>query len=235
MIRAGAGASGPPRSPTPKRTMDQNEIIQRTAEYIKQEFGNDSSGHDWWHIYRVWKNALSICGQEKADPFIVELSALLHDLDDWKFNESGDETPQRARAWMEQCGLDPQVIGRVCGIIMHISYKGAGVENKMDSLEGFIVQDADRLDAIGAIGIGRAFAYGGYRNRLMYDPDSAPNLHESFEQYKNSQSATINHFYEKLLLLKDRMHTVSAKRIAQERHDVMLKFLAQFMREWNGG
>ncbi len=214
--------------------MEQSDIIQKTTEYIKQEFGNDSSGHDWWHIYRVCKNALSICEHEKADAFIVELAALLHDLDDWKFNKSDDETPQRAKAWLEQCGVESHVIEQICGIIMHVSYKGAQVENKMNSLEGFIVQDADRLDAIGAIGIGRAFAYGGYKNRQMYDPDSPPNLHNSFEQYKHSKSATINHFYEKLLLLKNRMNTVTAKKIAEERHEVMLRFLDQFMREWEG-
>ncbi len=215
--------------------MNQNDLIQKTAEHIKQEFSGDSSGHDWWHIYRVWKNALAICEQEKADKFIVELAALLHDLDDWKFNESDDETPHRAKAWMQGCGLESPLIDRVCEIIMHISYKGAQVENKMRSLEGFIVQDADRLDAIGAIGIGRAFAYGGYKNRQMYDPDSPPNLHVSFEEYKNSKSATINHFYEKLLLLKDRMNTDTAKKIAEKRHEGMLQFLDQFMREWEGG
>ena len=214
--------------------MNQNHIIQKTAEYIKQEFSGDSSGHDWWHIYRVWKNALTICEQEKADPFIVQLAALLHDLDDWKFNDSGDETPLRARAWLDSCNVDIPVADEVCEIIRHISYKGAGVENKMKSLEGFIVQDADRLDAIGAIGIGRAFAYGGYKNRAMYDPDSPPKLHASFEEYKNSKSATINHFYEKLLLLKDMMNTASAKKIAEQRHEVMLRFLEQFMNEWEG-
>jgi uncharacterized protein len=214
--------------------MTQNDIIQQTAEYVKQEFQNDSSGHDWWHIYRVWKNAVNICEHEKADVFIVQLAALLHDLDDWKFNESEDETPQRAKAWMEKLGLDEQTIGKVCEIVMHISFKGATVENQMNSPEGFIVQDADRLDAIGAIGIGRAFAYGGYKNRMMYDPDSPPQMHVSFEQYKNSKSATINHFYEKLLLLKDKMNTVTAKRIAEQRHEVMLRFLDQFMNEWEG-
>jgi uncharacterized protein len=214
--------------------MNQNDIIQKTAEYIRQEFSDDSSGHDWWHIYRVWKNALAICEHETADRFIVELAALLHDLDDWKFNASGDETPQRAKAWMEECGIESHINEQVCEIILHVSYKGAHVENKMKSPEGFIVQDADRLDAIGAIGIGRAFAYGGYKNRQMYDPDSPPSLHQSFEQYKNSKSATINHFYEKLLLLKDKMNTPSAKQIAAERHEVMLEFLAQFMREWEG-
>lgn len=214
--------------------MNQNDIIQRTAEYIKQEFSDDSSGHDWWHIYRVWKTSIAICEQEKADAFIVQLAALLHDLDDWKFNDSDDETPLRAKAWLESCGVNSGITQAVCNIIMNISYKGAGVANKMDSLEGFIVQDADRLDAIGAIGIGRAFAYGGYKNRPLYAPDSPPTMHASFEAYKNSKSATINHFYEKLLLLKDRMNTPAAKRIAEQRHDVMVKFLDQFMKEWDG-
>ncbi|MBE0683103.1 MAG: HD domain-containing protein [Anaerolineales bacterium] len=214
--------------------MNQQNIIQRTADYIRKEFSDDSSGHDWWHIHRVWKNALAICEHEKADPFIVQLAALLHDLDDWKFNETGDETPLRARAWLESCSVDIPTTEAVCEIITHISYKGAGVENKMKSLEGLIVQDADRLDAIGAIGIGRAFAYGGYKNRMMYDPDSPPQMHASFEEYKNSKSATINHFYEKLLLLKDRLNTPTAKRAAEGRHRVMVEFLSRFMYEWDG-
>ncbi len=214
--------------------MTHEEIIHQTADFIRKEFSDDSSGHDWWHIYRVWKNSLAICEIEQADAFIVQLAALLHDLDDWKFNASGDETPHRARAWLDSHQVDSSVAESVCHIITHISYKGAGVENKMDSLEGFIVQDADRLDAIGAIGIGRAFAYGGYKDRPMYDPDSPPQMHASFEEYKNSKSATINHFYEKLLLLKDRMNTQTAKRIAEERHQVMQKFLDQFMLEWEG-
>ena len=214
--------------------MKQSEIIQKTAEFIKREFSDDSSGHDWWHIYRVWKNAIAICQREQADRFIVELAALLHDLDDWKFSENGDETPRRAKAWMESCDVDSQINQAVCEIILHISYKGAQVENKMKSLEGFIVQDADRLDAIGSIGIGRAFAYGGYRNRPMYDPEVENQMHATFEEYRNSKSATINHFYEKLLLLKDKMNTPTAKKIAEGRHEVMLKFLDQFMLEWEG-
>jgi len=214
--------------------MTQNDIIQKTTEYIKQEFGDDSSGHDWWHIYRVWKNAITICKHEKADLFIVQLAALLHDLDDWKFSENEDETPRRAKAWMESCGVDSKINDAVCEIIMHVSYKGAQVENKMKSIEGFIVQDADRLDAIGAIGIGRAFAYGGYKNRPLYDPEMPNQMHASFEQYKNSKSATINHFYEKLLLLKDMMNTNTAKKIAEQRHEIMLNFLDQFMNEWEG-
>ncbi len=214
--------------------MNQQEIIQKTADYIKQEFSDDSSGHDWWHIYRVWQTALHICNLEKADSFIVQLAALLHDLDDWKFNDSGDETPRRAKGWLESLNLDPAAIDAVCNIIKHISYKGAGVENKMDSPEGFIVQDADRLDAIGAIGIARAFAYGGYKNRPLYNPDSSPQLHQTFEEYKNSNSDTINHFHEKLLLLKDKMNTAAARQIAEQRHAVMVQFLSEFMDEWNG-
>jgi uncharacterized protein len=214
--------------------MDKEKIIQQTAGYIRREFSNDSSGHDWWHIHRAWKTALAICEIEKADAFIVQLAALLHDLDDWKFNDSGDETPLRARAWLDSCGVDPVTAEAVCDIIRHISYKGAGVENSMTSLEGFIVQDADRLDAIGAIGIARTFAYGGYKDRPLYNPDAPPKMHASFEEYKNSKSATINHFYEKLLLLKDRMNTATAKRIAEKRHEVMVIFLDQFMQEWEG-
>ena len=161
--------------------MDQQEIIQKTADFIRQEFSGDSSGHDWWHIYRVWKNAVTICEHdaERADAFIVQLAALLHDLDDWKFNDSGDETPLRAKAWLDSFSLDPSITDAVCRIITHISFKGAGVANQMDSLEGFIVQDADRLDAIGAIGIARAFAYGGYKNRLLYDPETPPKMHDT--------------------------------------------------------
>lgn len=214
--------------------MNQEDIIQKTAEYIKQEFSNDSSGHDWWHIYRVWKNAITICKHEKANDFIVQLAALLHDLDDWKFNTTNDETPLRAKAWLDSCSVDISIADTVCDIIKHISFKGAGVENKMNSIEGFIVQDADRLDAIGAIGIGRAFAYGGYKNRMIYNPESKPNMHSTFDEYKNSKSATINHFYEKLLLLKDRMNTPTAKKFAEQRHEVMLRFLDQFMYEWEG-
>jgi uncharacterized protein len=214
--------------------MDKNDIIQKTAEYIKTEFSDDASGHDWWHIYRVWKNAITICEHEKADTFIVQLAALLHDLDDWKFNDSGDETPLRARAWLDSCSVDISITDKVCEINKHISFKGAGAENKINSLEGFIVQDADRLDAIGAIGIGRAFAYGGYKNRPMHDPESKPQLHTTFEEYKNSKSATINHFYEKLLLLKGMMNTSTAKKIAEQRHEVMLRFLDHFMNEWEG-
>jgi uncharacterized protein len=214
--------------------MTPNEILEKTAAYIKQEFQNDSSGHDWWHIYRVWKNALAICQQENAEIFTVELAALLHDLDDWKLAPSADGTPVRAAAWLRQMEVDPTVSAHVCEIIAHLSFKGAGVENKIETLEGQIVQDADRLDAIGAVGIARAFAYGGHAGRPLYNPDEPPQMHQSFEQYKNSRSATINHFYEKLFLLKERMNTPAAKRIAEERHAYMEGFVARFLREWDG-
>jgi uncharacterized protein len=214
--------------------MNQQDILQKTADFVKLEFSADSSGHDWWHIHRVWKNALAICKHEKADEYIVQLAALLHDLDDWKFNASEDETPHRAKAWMQSLDVEAPIIEQVCQIIMSVSYKGAGVENTMKSIEGFIVQDADRLDAIGAIGIGRAFAYGGYKGRPLYDPESPPQLHANFEAYKNSKSATINHFHEKLFMLKGMMNTPTAKRIAEGRNQVMLEFVERFMREWEG-
>ena len=214
--------------------MDQAGIIRKTTQFVKQEFSGDSSGHDWWHVHRVWRTALFLCQREKADAFVVQLAAFLHDLDDWKLIATGDDTPRRAQAWLESCGLDPQVIEQVCGIIRQISFKGGAVEDDMQSLEGRIVQDADRLDAIGAIGIARAFAYGRYENRPIYDPESPPHRHGSFEEYRKSRSATINHFHEKLLLLKDRMHTPAARHLAERRHQVMLGYLDQFMDEWDG-
>ncbi len=215
--------------------MTREEIIQRTAEYVKGEFARDSSGHDWWHIVRVWKTALALCKYENADVYTVELAALLHDLDDWKLSPSAEGRPARAEAWLRQMGVAPALAEHVCEIITGLSFKGALVETPMRSLEGQIVQDADRLDAIGAIGIARAFAYGGHKGRLLYDPASPPQMHASFEQYQNSGSATINHFYEKLLLLKDRMNTPTAKKIAAQRHAHTEQFLEQFLREWEGG
>lgn len=214
--------------------MSETDLIQQTADHVKKQFQHDSSGHDWWHIYRVWKNALFICQNEQADQFIVQLAALLHDLDDWKLSPESDGPPIRAQAWMQLLSIDSQVNEQVCEIIQHLSFKGAQVENQISTIEGMIVQDADRLDAIGAIGIGRAFAYGGHKGRLMYDPDSPPTLHASFEQYKNSRSATINHFHEKLFLLKERMNTATARRIAEQRHTFMQEFVERFMYEWEG-
>lgn len=233
--------------------MTPEEIIQRTAEYVKGEFERDSSGHDWWHIVRVWKTALALCKEEGADIYTVELAALLHDLDDWKLVPSppahlppsgglpvgeecrGEGRPVRAEAWLRQMDVEPALAEHVCEIITGLSFKGALVQTPMRTLEGQIVQDADRLDAIGAVGIARAFAYGGHKGRLLYDPAAPPQMHLSFEQYQNSGSATINHFYEKLLLLKDRMNTPTAQKVAAQRHAYMEQFLQQFLREWEGG
>lgn len=215
--------------------MDKSQIIQRTADYIQNKLGGEGSGHDWWHVYRVWKNAIHIAEQEHADMFEVELAALLHDIADWKFHDGDEDAgPKAASEWLNKLGVEEGVIQRVSRIIREVSFKGAGVKTAMTSQEGMIVQDADRLDAIGAIGIARAFAYGGSRHREIYNPGLSPENHETFEQYKNSRGSTINHFYEKLLLLKDLMNTEPARKIALERHEVMEEFLHQFFMEWEG-
>ena len=215
--------------------MDKDQIIIQTTEYIKVKLMGEGSGHDWWHVYRVWKNAIHIGKQESVDLFVVELAALLHDVADWKFHDGNDEIgPQVAKEWLESLGVSEEIVSHVCQIIKDISFKGAGVDTAMKTTEGMVVQDADRLDALGAIGIARTFAYGGSKNREMYNPDINPEMHTSFEQYKNSQGTSINHFYEKLLLLKELMNTATAKQIAEKRHAVMEDYLAQFYREWEG-
>lgn len=215
--------------------MDKKEIIEKTADYIKSKLSGEGSGHDWWHIYRVWKNAINIGQYEKVDVFVVELAALLHDIADWKFHNGDDDIgPKMAREWLESLSVEEEIISHVCSIIKNISFKGANVENKIDTTEGMVVQDADRLDAIGAIGIARTFAYGGSKGREMYNPEIKPEIHNSFEEYKNNQTNTVNHFYEKLLLLKDKMNTETAKSIAQKRHEVMENFLKEFYDEWEG-
>jgi uncharacterized protein len=215
--------------------MNKNEIINNTAKYVRETLEGEASGHDWWHVYRVWKMAQNIGQKENADMFVVELAALLHDIADYKMH-GGDDTvgPRVAREWLEKQGVDDGVISHVCEIIKEASFKGAKVESKINTIEGKVMQDADRLDAIGAIGIGRTFAFGGSKNREMYNPEIKPELHESFEQYKNNGSSTINHFYEKLLLLKDLMNTESGKEIAQGRHAFMEQFLKDFFNEWEG-
>ena len=212
-----------------------DEIVQRTESYVHSQLSDESSGHDWWHIHRVWQTAKKLAEKENADQFIVQLAALLHDIADWKFyNGNEDIGQQKARAWLEQLKLDEKTISHVCQIIKDISFKGAHVITTMKSKEGMIVQDADRLDALGAIGIARAFAYGGHKGREMYNPSVKPELHISFDQYKKKQSHTINHFYEKLLLLKERMNTEAAKTIAEERHKFMESYLKRFFEEWDG-
>ncbi len=208
-------------------------LMEQTARYVRETLAGDSTGHDWWHIERVWKTSLLLARQEQADLQVVQLAALLHDIGDWKFH-GGDEAvgPRLARDWLSSQSVDPAVIEAVCQIIANVSFKGAGVVAAPLSLEGQIVQDADRLDAIGAIGIGRAFAYSGAKGRAMHDPDQRPEYHASFAAYQNKQSTTINHFHEKLLLLKDRMNTAAARALAEERHAFMLEFLRRFEAEW---
>ena len=215
--------------------MDKNQIIIQTAKYIKLRLNGEGSGHDWWHVYRVWKNAVHIAESEEADLFIVELAALLHDIADWKFNDGNDDIgPQMAKEWLERLNVEETVVVHVCSIIHDISFKGAGVATNMKTIEGMIVQDADRLDAMGAIGIGRAFAYGGSKGREMYNPELKPENHNSFEQYKNSKGSSINHFYEKLLLLKELLNTETARKIAEKRHVFMEEYLSEFFLEWEG-
>jgi uncharacterized protein len=230
--------------------MDEDSILKRTEEFVKDKHSGDASGHDWWHIHRVSKMAVEIGKAEGVDLFVVQLAALLHDIDDYKL--VGDfraphasppasaralpegQEPRRARDWLEELEVRGEVIDHVCQIIIEISFKGARVSSPMSTREGMVVQDADRLDAIGAIGIARAFAYGGARGRLIHDPEIEPVQHESFEQYKKSAGPTINHFYEKLLLLKDLMNTGTGRQIADARHQFMEQFLQEFFEEWNG-
>ena len=192
------------------------------------------TGHDWWHIDRVVKNALLIGRQEGADLYIVELAALVHDVGDHKFHDGDDSLfGGLIKEILVAEGIDDDDIVKVIDIVEQVSYKGAEVETPMETLEGKVVQDADRLDALGAIGIARAFAYGGAKNRELYNPDKKPTMHTSFDAYKNDKGHTVNHFYEKLLLLKDRMHTSSGKFLAEERHQFMKQYLEQFYKEWD--
>jgi len=215
--------------------MDASQIILQTADRVQDLLSGEGTGHDWFHIERVRRTALAIARDEAADPFIVELAALLHDVADWKFAGGDHEAgPRQARAWLESLDVSAAAIDHVCGIIAGLSFKGAGVPTVMATLAGRCVQDADRLDALGAIGIARAFAYGGHKGQELYDPAVPPTPHDSFEAYKKGSASTINHFYEKLLLLQDRMNTATGKRLAAARHQVMEQFLEQFFAEWDG-
>ena len=215
--------------------MDNLTVIDRTAEHVQRMLSADNTGHDWWHVNRVWKNAVLIGREEHADMFIVELAALLHDIADWKFRDGDHAAGAReARQWLEKLNVDPGAIERVCTIINEVSFKGAGVQTTPSTLEGMVVQDADRLDALGAIGIARAFSYGGHKGNPIHAPDIPLSLHQSFEEYKNRKSTTINHFHEKLLLLKDRMNTAAGKRLAEERHRFLQSYLDRFLAEWEG-
>jgi len=215
--------------------MNTINLIDKTILFVKETLAQAEGGHDWFHIERVYKNALLIAASENCDLEIVQLSALLHDIADSKFHD-GDETigPNTARTFLEAENIVPKTIDHVIAIIENISFKGGKVERKFSSIELDIVQDADRLDAIGAIGIARTFNYGGFKNRALYNPEIVPNLSMTKEEYKKNEAPTINHFYEKLLLLKDKMNTETGKQIAQERHRYMQDFLEQFYAEWEG-
>ena len=215
--------------------LTSKEIIEKTKTFVKETLSNAEGGHDWFHILRVYNNALQISKIEKVNIYIVSLGALLHDIADSKFH-NGDETvgPKIAREFLFKHNVDSSIIEHVVNIIENISFKGGNEVQKFKSAALNVVQDADRLDAIGAIGIARCFNYGGFKNRQLYNPEIKPNLNMSKAEYKNSNAPTINHFYEKLLLLKDRMNTKTGLQIANERHNFMLQFLDQFYKEWNG-
>lgn len=209
--------------------MNKKEIIKRTTAHVKALLDKEGTGHDWFHIERVVRNAKKIARKEGGDLFVIELGALLHDIADWKFY-GGDTAigPRKAREWLEKLKVDEKIIPQVTEIVQNISFREGTNKVKMKTLEGKIVQDADRLDAMGAIGIARCFAYGGYRGREIYNPKVRPK-----KKYKNLKSSTtINHFYEKLLLLRGRMNTRAGRRMAGERHKFMEQFLRQFYKEW---
>ena len=216
--------------------MTNKQLIEATKSFVKTSLADAEGGHDWFHTLRVLNNSLLIAKDENVDELVVALGALLHDIADSKFHD-GDETvgPKVARKFLFEHNVDSLVIEHVINIIENISFnKSLESGEKFQSPELDVIQDADRLDAIGAIGIARCFNYGGFKNRALYNPDIKPNLNMSKEEYKKSTAPTINHFYEKLLLLKDRMNTKTGKRIATERHIYMEKFLNQFYAEWNG-
>lgn len=211
--------------------ISETEIIKLTENYVSNLSKNDFTGHDWWHVNRVRNLALKIAEKEGGNRFIIEMSALLHDVDDWKINENVKTS--KTSEWLKTIKMSQVETEKILEIIDQVSFKGAGVKSSAATIEAKIVQDADRLDAIGAIGIARTFTYGGNRGRPIYLPEIKPELHENFESYKKTSAPTINHFYEKLLLLKNRLNTATAIEIAKNRHTFMETFLEQFFKEWN--
>jgi uncharacterized protein len=213
--------------------MDKKLIIDKTKEYVKSKLEGEGTGHDFWHILRVYKTSIYIGKKENADLFIVELTALLHDIADWKFNAgNSDIATSLIKTWLESLGVEVHIINKITKIIETMSYKGGTTNASQETIEGQVVQDADRLDALGAIGIGRAFAYGGYKERELYNPNIKPQKYNDFSEYKKNVGTTVNHFYEKLLLLKELMNTESGKQMAKERHEFMEGYLNQFFKEW---
>lgn len=217
-----------------KKIMNQAKVL-KTANFAKEFFKGDFSGHDWWHTFRVWNLAKNIAKREKADIFVVEMAALLHDVADEKLNNgSASVGKKKVINWLKSLDVNEENIAKIWSVIMSVSFKGATTKNTAKNIEAMIVQDADRLDAIGAIGIARAFAFGGTIKRDIYNPSIKPIIHKNYKEYKKREGTSINHFYEKLHLLKDRMNTSSAKKIAQKRHDYLLSFLEEFFIEWEG-
>jgi len=217
--------------------MNDKELIARTADFIRDKFESENTGHDWWHMKRVWDLSKTIGKKEHgANMLVVELAALLHDIADWKFHEDPKAGSKAAKAWLNSIKVDPDVTKQVCYIVDHVSFKGGTNQHKMQTLEGQIVQDADRLDGLGAIGIARTFAFGGAAGREIYNPNLKPLSYKSLEDFKQKikTNHTINHFYEKLLLLKEYMNTQTAKEMAEDRHKFMEKFLDEFYDEWEG-
>lgn len=215
--------------------MTNSQIIQIVSDLVKSKLEGEGSGHDWWHIFRVWNNAKLIAKSEKCNTFHVELGALLHDIADYKFHDGDEEIGGKTtKEILENLNLSKNDIDAVVHIVDNVSFKGEANQNKMKSLEGKIVQDADRLDALGAIGIARTFVYGGHTGVQMYNPEIKPKLNMSKEEYKTNKGTSVNHFYEKLLLLKDLMNTKTGKEIAEHRHTFMEEYLKEFFAEWDG-
>ncbi len=215
--------------------MERKEIINETVAFVMTQLAQAEGGHDWFHVERVWQMASEIAREEKVDMLVVELAALLHDIADSKFHQGNEEVgPQTARKFLESLDVAEETIAHVVKIVENVSFKGGNHPQDFNSPELEVVQDADRLDALGAIGIARTFNYGGHKGRALYDPEIKPRLDMTKEEYKKSDAPTINHFYEKLLLLKDRMNTETGKRLALQRHRFMEAFLRQFYAEWEG-
>jgi len=211
------------------------EIIEKTIEFVKKTLAQAEGGHDWWHVYRVWKLSQHIARDEKVDMFVVELGALLHDIADFKFHGGDEEIgPRKTREFLDSLDVDAEIIKHVEKIVKNISFKGESHTQEFRSPELDVIQDADRLDAIGAMGIARAFSFGGNKNRPIYDPNVKPQDNMDKEAYLKNKSNTINHFYEKLLLLKDKMNTKSGKEMAEHRHKFMQQYLDEFYKEWEG-
>lgn len=213
--------------------MDKNLMIEKTKDFVKEKLYGEGSGHDWFHIERVYNLSKFISEKENADLFIVEMTSLLHDIDDWKFSNDTDTNTTTTENFLASISVPKNDINKIISIIKTMSFKGGVVDSTQNSIEGKVVQDSDRLDAIGAIGIARTFAYGGSKGRQIYDPSINPIEFTSLEQVKNAGNHTVNHFYEKLLKLKDLMNTNTAKEIAEKRHKFMENFLEEFYSEWN--